>query len=482
MSGPCTIRMGRSTYDRLKDHLFRDDNDEHGAVLTASMVATDRGTRLLVRDVIFARDGIEYVQGQRGYRMLRAEFVRDQAERCRAEGLCYIAVHNHRGGDHVAFSPDDMSSHERGYPALLQIVRNAVGALVFARNAVAGDIWLPTGERVTIDEMVIIGRSITHLYPMPPNISVSLDGRRLRQSLLLGPRGQDILRQLKIGIIGAGGVGSLLVEYLARLGVGTVLVIDPDHIDESNFSRQVGSREQDFCPLLTRSRVPQLRRIGVRLSKAKVDIARRSFRIANREGHILAMRRDVRDDPVAMELLDCDYLFLAADPMQVRLVFNAIVHQFLIPGVQVGAKGVIDSQTGQITDVFSVVRHVTPDRGCLWCNGLISPTKLVEESASASEARAQRYIDDPLVVAPSVITLNAAAAGRAVDDFLFAVTDLRSELIGHEYVKFEPRSGDIKKYVARKSSTCNECGLTKDSRLAMGLNKRLPTRSLPRIT
>ena len=36
--------------------------------------------------------------------------------------------------------------------------------------------------------------------------------------------------------------------------------------------------------------------------------------------------------------MDCDYLFLAADTMRARLLFNAIVHQYLVPGVQVGAK------------------------------------------------------------------------------------------------------------------------------------------------
>lgn len=41
----------------------------------------------------------------------------------------------------------------------------------------------------------------------------------------------------------------------------------------------------------------------------------------------------------------CDYLFLAADSMRARLVFNALVHQYLIPGVQLGSK--IRTGTGE---------------------------------------------------------------------------------------------------------------------------------------
>ena len=44
------------------------------------------------------------------------------------------------------FSTVDMDSHERGYPALLDIGKGVpVGALVFGRRAVAADIWMPDG-------------------------------------------------------------------------------------------------------------------------------------------------------------------------------------------------------------------------------------------------------------------------------------------------------------------------------------------------
>jgi len=66
---------------------------------------------------------VDYVAGQRGYRMLTAAFVRDQALFCRDEQLAYLAVHNHFGEDHVAFSGDDLRSHERGYPALRDLTR-----------------------------------------------------------------------------------------------------------------------------------------------------------------------------------------------------------------------------------------------------------------------------------------------------------------------------------------------------------------------
>jgi len=66
---------------------------------------------------------------------------------------------------------------------------------------------------------------------------------------------------------------------------------------------------------------------------------------------------------ITAKFVDCDYLFLAADAMRARLLFNAIVHQYLIPGVQVGAKVRVDVSSGEVLDAYTVVRPVTSERG-----------------------------------------------------------------------------------------------------------------------
>lgn len=146
-----------------------------------------------------------------------------------------------------------------------------------------------------------------------------------RQSLMFGDQGQAILVGQKVGVIGAGGAGSLIVEYLARLGVGHLVVIDPERIDRTNLPRVVGSRVRDAHVWLTDPRRPVfVRALGKRLATPKVRIARRVARQANPNIRIEALQADVTMDDVAMKLIDCDYLFLAADSMQARLVFNAL--------------------------------------------------------------------------------------------------------------------------------------------------------------
>jgi hypothetical protein len=464
-------------WSRLQDHLFPGDRDEHGAVVAAGVSRRPDGMRLLARDVFLAEDGVDYVPGTRGYRRLEPHFVRDRMLACRDEGLAYLAVHNHGGTDIVGFSDDDFGSHERGYPALLDIGRGVpVGALVLAKGAIAGDLWLPGGERQALDHATVVGRRITRYRPQAGSPSMPAAGRFDRQARLFGHAGQAILKDLRVGIIGCGGVGMLLVEYLSRLGVGHLVVIDPDRVNPTNLPRLPGARQGD-TGWFAHDRWPAwLRAWGTEHARSKVEVARRLAREADQGIEVEAIFGDVLESDNAARFTDVDYLFLAADTMQARLLFNAIVHQYLVPGVQLGSKVSLSSTTGQVLDVHSVVRPVTPDEGCLWCNELISPQQLATEALSERERVAQRYVDDPEVAAPSVITLNAVGAGHAATDFLFAVTGLVEADAAGDYMRSRPRVRDVRWDRPRRDLDCPESGHQPGSRFARGDGAALPVR------
>ncbi len=171
--------------------------------------------------------------------MLKAEFIQGRILRARDRRLAYLAIHNHGGADSVGFSGPDMASHERGYPALLDIARGMpVGALVFARSAVAGDLWFPGCERGQLSHAVIVGRRRRELFPRPEERAVAV-GMYDRQSRLFGDADQDLLKRTGVGIIGLGGAGSVLAELLGRLGVGECVLADPERAHETNLPRLI---------------------------------------------------------------------------------------------------------------------------------------------------------------------------------------------------------------------------------------------------
>ena len=188
------------------------------------------------------------------------------------------------------------------------------------------------------------------------------------------------LPSCRVGIIGLGGAGSILAELLGRLGIGEFVLADPDKVEFSNLPRLIAAEYSDVF----RRWLPVF--LQERLRKFKVHMAERNIKRANPRAKVTALPRDFLDADVAEQFKDCDYLFLAADTMSARLLFNAIVNQYGIPGVQVGAKIPTD-ESGLVGDVFCVSRTVRPGHGCLWCNGLINASRLQDEAVPGVRLR-----------------------------------------------------------------------------------------------
>ena len=64
--------------------------------------------------------------------------------------------------------------------------------------------------------------------------------RYSRQIVLknIGPVGQKKIIKSKVLVIGAGGLGCPIIDYLSRAGVGNIGIIDHDKVDISNIHRQ----------------------------------------------------------------------------------------------------------------------------------------------------------------------------------------------------------------------------------------------------
>ena len=404
----CHLRIARADFDTLTNHLFPGDGGEHGAVLLAGISIAAENVTLYVREVHLAEEGIDYVEGKVGFRALTPKFIHRLITRARDERLVYLAVHNHGSDRTVGFSSIDFESHERGYPALLQIARGMpVGALVLGHRSMQADLWMPDGSRRSLSFAVVVGSTILRLTPAPERSDAVVDKIYDRQIRLFGSAGQAQLANAKVAVIGLGGIGSLVVEYLARLGVGHLILIDDDLVEPSNLSRIVGASTSDAIDNI-----------------AKTKVAMRLVRQCNEQAEVALIEDDVAKETVAKKIVNCDYLFLAANSMRARLVINAIVHQYLIPAVQLGSKIRSDS-AGTLIDIMSANRPLRPGQGCLWCNQLIDSNQLATEAKTDEERKAQAYgVEEPN---PSVISLNAISASHAVNDFLLDYLGIRQE-------------------------------------------------------
>lgn len=405
-----SARIAQRDHEQLLAHLHPGGDDEHAAFLYAGEMASPEGERLLVRRVVPVADSDFGPSDRGGYRQVAAHAIARAAIECEADGLRLMWAHSHPGAErHVGFSGPDRSTHERAHPHMIDMTGGKpVASLVFGTEAVAGEVWMPGGAVVEVDHLDVVGARTARLTAAPrPKGRVS--ARFARQVLMFGAAGQEALRGMTVAVVGAGGGGSLLVQSLAHLGVGHIIIIDFDRIDDTNLSRIVGATPRD-----------------ARRRRLKVDVLRRLVRSIDPGIKVTAIAGDVTYADDAAVLLGCDYVFSATDTQFARFAVNGICHQYLIPGAQVGAKVVTDDD-GAVQLAYAMHRPIDLGGACLECGGGIDRDALRREQLDDGERRAQDYVgahDGGDIVDPSVITLNSAAVAMAMLDFQFAATGM----------------------------------------------------------
>lgn len=224
-----------------------------------------------------------------------------------------------------------------------------------------------------------------------------------RQIRAFGVEGQALLKSLRVGVVGAGGTGSAVLEQLVRLGVGDVVLIDDDVIDEHNVSRIHESRASDRG----RPKVAVLaeRSVGIGLGPVVRPVQER-----------------LRTADVTRQLVDRDLIFGCTDDDFGRAVLSRLAYWYLIPVVDIGF--VVDAAGGTIRELFGRVTLVGPGSSCLICRGRVSSQRVAWESLPENERRVriqEGYVPQLGEPAPSVVAYTTLVASLAVNEMLARV-------------------------------------------------------------
>jgi molybdopterin/thiamine biosynthesis adenylyltransferase len=119
----------------------------------------------------------------------------------------------------------------------------------------------------------------------------------------IGGIGQSKLIAAKALVVGAGGLGAPLLQYLAAAGVGTLGVIDDDTVDLSNLQRQVIHRTED-------------------VGTAKVESARRALGEINPEVRVVMHPRRLTPDNAEQIVAGYDIVADGSDNFATRYLVN----------------------------------------------------------------------------------------------------------------------------------------------------------------
>ena len=278
------------------------------------------------------------------------------------------------------------------------VVPLGVDGITCTSTAIAGQLPGPHGP-VPAGGVRITGPSLRLLLPDDTDAAADVYDRQIRA---FGADGQHLLGNLRVGVVGAGGTGSAVVEQLVRLGVGEILVIDPDTIndDGSNVTRVYGSTMADR---------------GV----AKVALAQRNADRIGLGSELNAVQGTINDEAVARLLTDRDVIFGCTDDNRGRVTLGRLATWYLIPVIDMGVK--LTSRDGRLQAIEGRITVIDPGVGCLQCRGRINAMALQAEILTPGE-RAQR-VDEGYAVGldeqdPAVVTFTTGVAAHAASELL----------------------------------------------------------------
>lgn len=124
----------------------------------------------------------------------------------------------------------------------LAVLREALAAHVQAQRDLGADPpVLSLGEAKRLAAQVGADLAQVELAALEAHI---LPERYRRNLGTVGWEGQARLLRSTVAIVGAGGLGGWIIEALARMGVGRLVIIDGDTFQENNLNRQLGCTER----------------------------------------------------------------------------------------------------------------------------------------------------------------------------------------------------------------------------------------------
>jgi molybdopterin/thiamine biosynthesis adenylyltransferase len=156
-----------------------------------------------------------------------------------------------------------------------------------------------------------------------------LPRRYLRSLGTVGWEGQIKLLRSTVAVVGLGGLGGNVVEGLARMGVGRLIIVDGDVFLDHNLNRQILCSEGD-------------------LGHLKAEVARAKVAQINAAVEVIAHPEEATRENLPQLLEGAEVVVDALDRLPSRLMLQEVAQKMDIPMVH----GAIAGYVGQVMTIF----------------------------------------------------------------------------------------------------------------------------------
>lgn len=419
--GSSVLRLTARQHAALATHLFPGDGLEAVAILLCG-----RGGSTPDREVLAAHSVHPIIYADCSVRTpdrvsWRTEALMPLLAKAAKQNLGLVKIHSHPGG-YAAFSTTDDEADRELFPGLygwtdgtrphLSAVMLPEGR-IFAREVSADGSFRPCPD------VVSIGVQLRFWRVSGPRFSEQdgYPGVHQRAIQAFGAGTVQLLRHLRVGVVGCSGTGSWVIEMLTRLGVGRLVLIDPDRVELHNLNRIVHASAAHAAA-----------------AKSKVSVLSEAVERAGLGTTVDALAIDVMSAQAVEALSKCDVVFGCTDAIDAREVLNRITVYYQVPLIDVGVR-LEANGVGGIEQIVGSVHYLHPDARGFLERGLYTPAQLYtaglqrdDPEAYADQVR-ERYIRGANEDRPAVASVNALYASLAVNELLARIHEVRDDQV-----------------------------------------------------
>lgn len=233
----------------------------------------------------------------------------------------------------------------------------------------------------------------------------------------IGTKGQQLIQDKTVLIIGAGALGAASAEALVRAGIGQLVLIDRDYVEFSNLQRQQLYTEED-----AENRIP------------KAIAAKQHLKRINSDVTIQAHVMDGQVEELEQLIPKANLVLDATDNFDTRLIINDISQKYQVPWIYGGCVGSYGLS-------YTIIPGLTP---CLQC--------MLE---SVPLGGASPTCDTVGVISPAVQMVTSLQVSEAMKLLVEDKEALRPTLVSFDVWSNHFTSIDIEKV---KKENCSSCG------------------------
>ncbi len=409
------LRLTGLQHTRLRKHLFPGDGLESVALILCGRAERDNSLILTVRKIVLIpiKDCTVRTPSRVTWQTNVLLEILEEAEKY---NYSILKIHSHPGGYNDFSTTDDESDREL-FSSVFGWVENVsehISAFMLLDGEIKARIFDSEGKTTSVDLVSVAGDDL-HFYRQEESVTNLVPEFALRHAQAFGSGTFQKLRQLSFAVIGTSGTGSIVVEQLARLGVGRLILVDDDIIEVKNLNR-----------------IPNATMEDARQKRPKVEVLARAVRQMELGTEVVPLARNLFDPQVVRIISEADVIFGCMDTIDGRHLLNRLATFYLQPYFDVGVRLSADGKGG-VDQICGTVHYLQPDRSSLLSRSVYTPEQLraVALKRTSSELyeslRKEKYISGVEEDRPAVISVNMQLAAMAVNELLARLHNFRDD-------------------------------------------------------